>query len=69
VRADAARLLLDPLEAVVDGDRADRGAPFAYVPYPNGAPCVSPSSTVTSSIGIPSSDATIWDVVVSWPCP
>src|SRR5262249_42135460 len=40
-----------------------------YVPYPNGVPSVSPSSTVTSSTGTPSSDATTCATVVSWPCP
>ncbi len=36
---------------------------------PNGAVSVSPSSTVTSSAGMPSSWATIWAHVVSWPWP
>src|ERR1700743_3202341 len=36
---------------------------------PNGAVSVSPSSTVTSSAGMPSSWATIWPQVVSWPWP
>src|SRR6516225_3242057 len=36
---------------------------------PNGAVSVSPSSTTTSSAGMPSSWLTIWAQVVSWPCP
>ena len=36
---------------------------------PNGAVSVSPSSTTTSSAGMPSSWATIWAQVVSWPWP
>src|SRR6266702_2434308 len=42
----------------------------AYVPIPNGAVSVSPSSTTTSSAGRPSSCATICAHVVScpWPC-
>ena len=48
---------------------ADGAAALPYVPYPNGVPSVSPSSTVTSSIGMPSSPATICDTVVSWPWP
>ena len=36
---------------------------------PNGAVSVSPSSTTTSSAGMPSSWLTIWAQVVSCPCP
>ena len=39
------------------------------MPIPNGAVSVSPSSTTMSSAGMPSSWATIWAHVVSWPWP
>ena len=39
------------------------------MPKPNGVPCVSQCSTTMSSYGTPSSSATIWAKVVSWPCP
>ena len=42
---------------------------LAYVPRPYGVLSVSPSCTSTSSGGIPSSSATIWANVVSWPWP
>ena len=42
---------------------------LAYVPRPYGVLSVSPSCTSTSSYGMPSSSATIWANVVSWPCP
>ena len=41
----------------------------AYVPSPYGVLSVSPSCTVMSSRGMPSSFATIWAKVVSWPWP
>ncbi len=39
------------------------------MPRPYGVLSVSPSITVTSPTGMPSSSATIWANVVSWPCP
>ena len=42
---------------------------LAYVPRPYGVLSVSPSCTSTSSGGMPSSSATIWANVVSWPWP
>ena len=41
----------------------------ADVPYPNGVPSVSPSWTMISSMGMPSSSETICAIVVSCPCP
>ena len=40
-----------------------------YVPRPNGVRSVSPWTTSMSSGGMPSSSATIWANVVSWPWP
>ena len=41
----------------------------AYVPSPYGVLSVSPCITLMSSGWMPSSPATIWANVVSWPCP
>jgi len=41
----------------------------AYVPKPYGVLSVSPSTTLMSVAGMPSSCATIWANVVSWPWP
>ena len=41
----------------------------AYVPRPYGVLSVSPCCTLMSSGWMPSSSATIWANVVSWPCP
>ena len=41
----------------------------ANAPRPNGVASVSPRITVTDSNGTPSSEATIWAIVVSSPCP
>ena len=61
-----ARILRDTIAtaAPATGVRRD-----AYVPMPNGAVSVSPSSTTMSSAGMPSSWATICAQVVSWPWP
>ena len=42
----------------------------AKAPRPNGVASVSPSTTRTEATGTPSSEATIWAMVVSvpWPC-
>jgi hypothetical protein len=42
---------------------------LAQVPPPYGTIAVSPMSTVTASIGTPSSSATIWASAVRVPCP
>ncbi len=61
-----ARILRDTIATAAPATGVLRDA---YVPMPNGAVSVSPSSTTTSSAGMPSSCATIWAQVVSCPWP